>query len=234
MSTISERIIEIRGDLDREEFGAKIGVSDRTVQRWELEDALPKAPELNKISEIFHINVQWLVTGEGRKYIIREEDQVSFSDTLDIKVYGPDGKIRPEDNGLVESRSPVMTQEMVGLWGRTRHHDVDGERFAVTAYGPENSRNDEKPQPVGLGQAVDLLNTVLSSGNEVFIQALMSNLIAFSNAVQRDKEQSARIAKLENECEALKSRLAAVEEKLSSREPHHSSPEEELKTSTGT
>ena len=65
----SKRIIKIRGDLDREAFGAKIGVSGRTVQRWELNNELPKGKEVAKIADEFGINAHWLLTGQGEPYI---------------------------------------------------------------------------------------------------------------------------------------------------------------------
>jgi len=65
----SSRIVKIRGDLDRDAFGAKIGVSGRTVQRWELNNELPKGKEVVKIAEVFNVNAHWLLTGNGDPYI---------------------------------------------------------------------------------------------------------------------------------------------------------------------
>lgn len=65
----SKRIIEIRGDLDRETFGARIGVSGRTVQRWELNNELPKGKEAARIADEFGVNAHWLLTGQGEPYI---------------------------------------------------------------------------------------------------------------------------------------------------------------------
>jgi transcriptional regulator with XRE-family HTH domain len=63
-----------------------------------------------------------------------------------------------------------------------------------------------------LGKAVDMLAAVLNSGNQVFIQALMSNLIAFSNAVKIDQNQRQEIAMMKSELEQVHTRLAALEE----------------------
>jgi FtsZ-binding cell division protein ZapB len=61
-----------------------------------------------------------------------------------------------------------------------------------------------KEQTSALGQAVDMLATVLGSGDRVFVQALMSNLIAFSEAVNTRKNQDQRIENLEGECQNLR------------------------------
>ena len=71
--TPSERIAFVRGKLSRDEFGAEIGVSGRTVQRWELEGDLPKGKELLNIANVFNINIHWLVTNEGEPYIYNKE-----------------------------------------------------------------------------------------------------------------------------------------------------------------
>jgi len=72
---VSKRIIKIRGNLDRETFGAKIGVSGRTVQRWELNNELPKGKETVKIAEEFGVNAHWLLTGQGEPYITNDGEK---------------------------------------------------------------------------------------------------------------------------------------------------------------
>ena len=92
-------------------------------------------------------------------------------------------------------------------WGRTEQTEVGGKPFTVTTYGGDQDRKEPTPPAPVLGQAVEMLATVLSSGDQVFVQALMSNLIAFSSAVRESKRQAARIA-------ALEERLAVLENKL--------------------
>lgn len=57
-----------------------------------------------------------------------------------------------------------------------------------------------------------MLATVLGSGNQVFIQGLMSSLIAFNEAVNVAKQQNQRIASLESERDNFRKRLATLEE----------------------
>lgn len=184
---ISDRIIKIRGDLERQVFASKIGVSARTVQRWELEDALPKGEELKKIAEIFSVNVHWLVTGEGDQYINKDREQIGSA------------------------------QDPEGLWGDTAQVDIEGDRFSVTAFAPKSGREGTAGT---LGQAVDMLSTVLNSGDSIYVHALMSNLVAFSDAVQARQKQDRmqdRIKSLENECDKLKEKLEDLEKRLMKR-----------------
>jgi hypothetical protein len=65
-----------------------------------------------------------------------------------------------------------------------------------------------------LGPAVDLLANILNSGDQVIIQALMSNLHAYSRAIEKDKQQLGRIQELEEKCKALEKRMNTLESKL--------------------
>jgi transcriptional regulator with XRE-family HTH domain len=66
---IYSRLLSVRNGMSRETFAAKIGISPRTVQRWELDGFLPKGDDLEKIASVFNINIHWLVTGQGPKHI---------------------------------------------------------------------------------------------------------------------------------------------------------------------
>ncbi|MBW2054013.1 MAG: helix-turn-helix domain-containing protein, partial [Deltaproteobacteria bacterium] len=110
---VSERIIIVRGNLDRDQFAAKIGVSARTVQRWELEGELPKGKELAKIASEFKVNVHWLVTGEGEPYIKERHLEV-------VK--------KPGDMDLENSTSGVEPYGQVEI---PKHDPRDYDNFAL-------------------------------------------------------------------------------------------------------
>ena len=67
-----------------------------------------------------------------------------------------------------------------------------------------------------LGKAVDMLAMVLNSGQQVFIQALVSNLVAFSEAITNHRNQDQRIKLLEDKCEEMKKRIETLEEAATS------------------
>lgn len=66
-----------------------------------------------------------------------------------------------------------------------------------------------------LGRAVEMLAAVLSSGDQALVQAIMSNLIAFSRAVRDNHRHTTRIARLEEDGAKMRERIAALERKLS-------------------
>jgi len=70
----------------------------------------------------------------------------------------------------------------------------------------------------GLGQAVDMVATVLGSGNDVFIRSLMSSLLASSEGVKVISQQNQRLSALLSELDDVRKRLAALEEKIKKEE----------------
>lgn len=64
-----------------------------------------------------------------------------------------------------------------------------------------------------LGLAVNMLTTVLESDNQVFTQAVISSLIASSQAINTAKQWNPRVSNLESKLDDLRNRLAALEEK---------------------
>ncbi len=65
---IGKRLKEVRGDTIQKDFAAKIGVSLGAVQKWEYSDTPPGGEALRKIYEIFGININWLLSGDGPKH----------------------------------------------------------------------------------------------------------------------------------------------------------------------
>jgi len=65
-----------------------------------------------------------------------------------------------------------------------------------------------------LGQAVDMLATILESGNDALIHSLISHLAASKEAVNQMKNQNQQISNLMSELNDVRSRLALLEQKL--------------------
>lgn len=124
-----------------------------------------------------------------------------------------------EDERIMPGKGGVAPDSDRGSFGApdlTGHHVT--KLYIPDGTGPpaENSL---------LGRAVTLLANIIGSGNEIFTQALMSNLVAFSAAVNKEKEQNHRINNLEKECDELRKRVALLEDKLALISPQ-SSPKE--------
>ena len=189
---IGSRIRGIRGGLSRQKFGSMIGAGKSSIQNYETKDKVPKGNILQNICTVFNVNTTWLLTGQSQPPIKdRKVDQVGIHQVVDDE----------------------------GLWGRTRRHQVEGSEVDVTLFEPKDGA--EMEAVGGLGQSVELLANILSSGNQVMIRAILSNLQAFSNAVDSQYRAEERILKLEEECEKFEKRVAALEEK---HKPEHPEP----------
>jgi len=164
---IGSRIKAIRGALSQKDFAVKIGAGQKSIHSWEAGHAAPGARSLEAIHRVFGVDIHWLLTGEGDRYIKKDRN--------DLTLPG------------IPSESPAEYEE----------------------------------RATGLGQAVEMLATVLESRNQVFIRALMSDLVAFNEAVTAAsqtvtaaKQQSQQISDLRFEFDEVCRRLAALEKRL--------------------
>ena len=64
---IGKFIAELRKEqkLTQEQFGEKIGVTNKTVSRWENGNYLPQADILLTISQLFDVSVNEILFGNG-------------------------------------------------------------------------------------------------------------------------------------------------------------------------
>ena len=78
---IGKFIAELRKEqgLTQEQFGEKVGVSNKTVSRWETGTYLPPADELLSMSEMFGISVNEILSG---KRLTDEEYKQAAEDNL--------------------------------------------------------------------------------------------------------------------------------------------------------
>jgi SOS-response transcriptional repressor LexA len=69
---IGQRLIELRGKLTQQAFADSIGVSKRSVIRYEKEDRLPDAEVIARICDRYQVDPIWLLTGQqpmGLNYV---------------------------------------------------------------------------------------------------------------------------------------------------------------------
>jgi len=62
---IGARIQQVRGNMTRDVFAAELGVSKRTLQRYEIEDRYPDSVFMASLCEKFDVSPSWLLLGEG-------------------------------------------------------------------------------------------------------------------------------------------------------------------------
>ncbi len=69
LTTLAERIKFIRGSLTQVVFCRKLDIFRNTLQNWEAEKCFPDFESILKIHQIFKVNINWLITGEGKPYL---------------------------------------------------------------------------------------------------------------------------------------------------------------------
>ena len=80
----ARRLAEIRRDYDisQEEFGARIGVRQSVVSKYERGYPMPKVVRI-ALAATYGVNLRWLETGEPPKYVKAERVPVT-SDDLEL------------------------------------------------------------------------------------------------------------------------------------------------------
>lgn len=66
--------------LTQEQLGEKIGVTNKTISRWEKGNYLPSADMLKSLSEFYGVSINELLSGErlnGEKYIEKAEENIT-------------------------------------------------------------------------------------------------------------------------------------------------------------
>lgn len=66
LSDIAERLKGTRGDLTQAQFAEQLGVSAKTVVRWEHGSAVPDGASLYALMVNFEVEPGWVLTGLGK------------------------------------------------------------------------------------------------------------------------------------------------------------------------
>lgn len=73
--TIGARLKRVRGGKTQKEFAQELEISAPSLQKYELNEAVPGGGALAKLSEN-GINVNWILTGKGSMYIILPDERL--------------------------------------------------------------------------------------------------------------------------------------------------------------
>ena len=68
-TTVAERITYIRGSLKKSVFCRELGIFRNTIQQWETNKAFPNFKSLLAFHKKFKVNINWLISGEGKPYL---------------------------------------------------------------------------------------------------------------------------------------------------------------------
>jgi len=73
MGSISERLIELQGEMSARKFAKLLGIKTSTL--WEyLHGRDPPIGNLALIARRMHVDVSWLITGEGEKHYVHSSE----------------------------------------------------------------------------------------------------------------------------------------------------------------
>jgi len=70
-TTLGDRIKFIHGSLTKIEFARVLGINRNTLLNYETNKAFPDFERLQKIHEKFKLNINWLISSEGKPYLKR-------------------------------------------------------------------------------------------------------------------------------------------------------------------
>lgn len=87
---IGKFISELRHDagMTQEALGQKIGVTNKTISRWENGNYMPDIEMLKILSNMFHVSINELLSGEKLNDVnFREKADCNLADLLKISPY---------------------------------------------------------------------------------------------------------------------------------------------------
>ena len=81
-TTFADRIKFIRGSLLKVEFARALGIARNTLLQWETNKTFPNFERLQIIHKIFKVNINWLLSGEGKPYLKRLKHQPNLENRI--------------------------------------------------------------------------------------------------------------------------------------------------------
>ncbi len=70
-TTLAGRIKFIRGSLTKVEFARASGINRNTLLKYETNKGFPDFESLLKLHKKLKVNINWLISGEGKPYLKR-------------------------------------------------------------------------------------------------------------------------------------------------------------------
>jgi len=180
--SFKDRIKAVRKPLTQEVFAEKLGVHINTVRKWE-KGQVPSGTQLKKIHIVHQdklVDLNHLLTGVGEAFIYK----------------GIEG-------GGQEA------QDKEGLFGKTRHVQVEGADFAVTTHEPKTE-------------------TTETRATATLVEILYLKERQLSEQTTEIKNLKAKCEAFEKKNDDLEKRISTIEEKLHPREDPAGSPAEDL------
>ncbi|HBJ00694.1 MAG TPA: XRE family transcriptional regulator [Lysinibacillus sp.] len=95
MTSLGMRIKQIRKQegLNQTEFASKLGSTIGALSRYEIDKVIPNDVFIKHLCRVFHINEDWLRTGNGEMYLALTNDD-KFSEMLGELLVSEDDQIK--------------------------------------------------------------------------------------------------------------------------------------------
>jgi transcriptional regulator with XRE-family HTH domain len=108
---VGERLKAVRKQIDatQEEFARKLGVKMMAVSRYETGTRVPSIETIANLRENVHVDINWLLTGEGSMFGDGEEETTSDSPfILGDTVTLPNSKIEMTVTEIMDDKTKCM------------------------------------------------------------------------------------------------------------------------------
>ncbi len=169
MSSLGDRLKEIRGILSRDVFAAQFSVHRNTLAAWEKGLTAPDARFLEELCQKYKITPQWILLGEGSKDMDDESHPVWHEQSISLLA------LHGANSGM-----PIVSLLDMGTtgWCRKAKTAITAQRPAEFANNPHvfvTSAGCNSLQPEGIRQGFlcycDPRNSA-GQGDVVFIQLM--------------------------------------------------------------
>lgn len=110
--SIGKRIKELKAELKltSAELAASLQIPTRTIGSYERDEAQPGPKFLNALICKFGININWLLTGKGNKYISKKQEaEMNYIANLQEKLKLTDNELQ----GLIDILETDASRDMV-------------------------------------------------------------------------------------------------------------------------
>lgn len=113
---IGERLAELRikHHMTQEEFAERLDVSRQAVSKWELDKTLPDVNKLLKISELYQVNVDYLLKGTVEEPVSDKSNEEHISASL----YQKDENAKANDINEESAHKKTMGEQNPNIKGK--------------------------------------------------------------------------------------------------------------------
>lgn len=100
--SIAKRITSLRGEKTQKEFSDILGITQSHLSQFELGKVKPTTDFYVAVADVLNVNLNWLLTGKGDKYVTYYGNQELVQENLTLK-----DTIKKMDNTFADAISNI-------------------------------------------------------------------------------------------------------------------------------